>query len=42
MTFINKVDREDLDPFELLDEIENTLALDASPMTWPVGMGVRS
>lgn len=40
MTFINKVDRESLDPFELLDEIENTLALDASPVIWPVGMGV--
>ncbi len=40
MTFINKVDREGLDPFELLDEIESALALDAAPMTWPVGMGV--
>jgi peptide chain release factor 3 len=40
MTFINKVDREGRDPFELLDEIENALALDASPVTWPVGMGV--
>ncbi len=40
MTFINKVDREGRDPFQLLDEIESTLALDVSPMTWPVGMGV--
>ncbi len=39
ITFVNKVDRESLDPFALLDEIESTLALDASPMTWPVGMG---
>jgi len=39
MTFINKVDREGRDPFALLDEIEQTLALDPSPMTWPVGMG---
>lgn len=39
ITFINKVDREGRDPFALLDEIESTLALDASPMTWPVGMG---
>ena len=39
MTFINKLDREGRDPFELLDEIEQTLALDPSPMTWPVGMG---
>lgn len=39
ITFINKVDREGLDPFELIDEIESSLALDASPMMWPVGMG---
>jgi peptide chain release factor 3 len=39
MTFINKVDRESRDPFALLDEIEQTLALDPSPMIWPVGMG---
>jgi peptide chain release factor 3 len=40
ITFINKVDREGRDPFELLDEIESALALDTSPVTWPVGMGV--
>jgi peptide chain release factor 3 len=40
ITFINKVDREGRDPFELLDEIEHTLALDVSPLSWPVGMGV--
>jgi len=39
LTFINKVDREGLSPFELLDEIERTLALDVCPMVWPVGMG---
>ncbi len=39
VTFINKVDREGLDPFELLDEIESSLALDVRPATWPVGMG---
>ncbi|MBI5506442.1 MAG: peptide chain release factor 3 [Deltaproteobacteria bacterium] len=39
ITFINKIDREGRDPFELLDEIENALALDVSPMTWPLGMG---
>ena len=38
-TFINKLDRESRDPFELLDEIEQTLALDVAPMTWPIGMG---
>jgi peptide chain release factor 3 len=39
MTFINKLDRESRDPFELLDEIADRLALDVSPMNWPVGMG---
>ena len=40
MTFINKVDREGLDPLELLDEIASVLALDVTPVTWPIGMGV--
>jgi peptide chain release factor 3 len=39
ITFINKVDREGRDPFELMDEIADVLALDVSPMNWPVGMG---
>jgi peptide chain release factor 3 len=39
ITFINKMDRESRDPFDLLDEIERTLALDAVPITWPVGRG---
>jgi peptide chain release factor 3 len=39
ITFINKMDRETRDPFDLLDEIEKTLALDTTPMTWPVGRG---
>jgi peptide chain release factor 3 len=39
VTFINKMDRESRDPFEILDEIEKTLALDTTPMTWPIGMG---
>ncbi|WP_417449617.1 peptide chain release factor 3 [Kordiimonas sp.] len=38
-TFINKLDREAKDPFELLDEVEQTLALDVSPASWPIGMG---
>ncbi len=37
ITFVNKMDREARDPFELIDEIEKTLALDASPVAWPVG-----
>src|SRR4051812_1438828 len=39
ITFINKVDPEGRPPFELLDEIADVLALDVSPMSWPVGMG---
>jgi peptide chain release factor 3 len=39
VTFINKVDREGRDTFDLLDEIEKTLALDVAPVTWPIGMG---
>jgi small GTP-binding protein len=39
MTFVNKLDREGLDPFDLLDEIEQALALDVTPASWPIGMG---
>jgi len=39
ITFINKVDREGRDPFELLDEISDMLALDVAPLNWPAGMG---
>ena len=38
-TFVNKMDREARDPFELLDEVEQTLALDVTPASWPIGMG---
>ena len=38
ITFINKMDREGRDPFELLDEIERQLAW-MSPASWPIGMG---
>ncbi len=39
VTFVNKLDREGRDPFDLLDEIEKTLALDTTPITWPIGGG---
>jgi len=39
ITFVNKLDREARSPFELMDEIESTLALDVTPVTWPIGMG---
>jgi peptide chain release factor 3 len=40
-TFINKMDREALDPFELLDEIHSKLAMDTAPMYWPAASGQR-
>ena len=39
MTFINKLDRDGREPVELLDEIEETLGIQCSPVTWPIGMG---
>jgi peptide chain release factor 3 len=39
VTFINKLDRESQEPFALLEEIEKTLALDTTPLTWPLGSG---
>src|SRR5699024_3322805 len=38
-TFINKLDRMGKEPFELLEEIEETLEIETYPMTWPIGMG---
>src|SRR5574339_397218 len=38
-TFINKMDREGRDPFELLDEIAHDLQLEVVPVSWPIGMG---
>ena len=39
MTFVNKMDREARDPFELLDEIADQLQIETAPMMWPAGMG---
>ncbi|MEM7368514.1 MAG: peptide chain release factor 3 [Bacteroidota bacterium] len=39
MVFINKLDREGKDPFELLDEIEEKLQLNVCPLSWPISMG---
>ena len=41
ITFINKMDREAQDPFALLDEIEQKLAMSAAPLYWPQGSGER-
>ncbi|MCL4485929.1 MAG: peptide chain release factor 3 [Nitrospirae bacterium] len=39
LTFINKVDREGVDPFNLLSDIERTLDIAALPFDWPIGSG---
>jgi peptide chain release factor 3 len=41
ITFVNKMDREAKDPFELLDEVHEKLALDVAPIFWPAGSGAR-
>ncbi len=41
IVFVNKLDREGKDGFELLDEIEQKLGLTACPLSWPIGMGQR-
>jgi peptide chain release factor 3 len=37
--FINKLDREGKDPFDLLDELEETLNIKVRPLSWPISMG---
>src|SRR6201992_4130401 len=38
MTFVNKMDREARDPFELLDELSDQLQIEPAPRVWPAGM----
>lgn len=40
ITFMNKFDRDSMDPFELLDNLESILNIQCVPMTWPIGDGV--
>ena len=40
-TFINKMDLEARDPYELLEEIENVLGIKTCPINWPIGSGKR-
>jgi peptide chain release factor 3 len=40
-TFINKMDREAKDTFELLDDIETVLGISTCPVNWPIGSGKR-
>jgi peptide chain release factor 3 len=39
LTFCNKMDRESRDSFEIIDEIQENLAIDVTPASWPIGMG---
>ena len=39
ITFINKLDREGLDPLDILADIEDKLQIECTPMSWPIGMG---
>jgi peptide chain release factor 3 len=41
VTFSNKLDREGLDPFEVLEDVEKTLDIACVPFIWPIGMGKR-
>ena len=38
-TFINKMDREAKDTFDLLDDIEKVLGIETCPINWPIGCG---
>ncbi len=39
LTFCNKMDRESRDTFEIIDEIQENLAIDVTPAAWPIGKG---
>lgn len=41
MIFVNKMDREGRDPFELLDELEDELKIGVRPLSWPIDSGQR-
>ncbi|HZK03731.1 MAG TPA: peptide chain release factor 3 [Bacteroidaceae bacterium] len=41
IVFVNKLDREGNDPFDLLDEIEEELKINVLPLSWPIGKGTR-
>jgi peptide chain release factor 3 len=41
ITFINKLDREGMDPLAIMSEIEDKLQVECTPLSWPIGMGKR-
>ncbi len=40
VTFMNKFDRDSMDPFELIDNVEKICSIQCVPLTWPIGDGV--
>lgn len=40
-TFVNKMDRPSMSPFELLDQIEREFGMKMAPVLWPIGDGER-
>ena len=41
MIFVNKMDRDGIDPFDLSDELERELRIHVRPLSWPIEMGTR-
>ena len=41
LTFCNKMDRESRDTFDIIDEIQENLAIDVTPASWPIGRRAR-
>ncbi len=41
IVYVNKMDREGRDPFELLDELESELQISVRPLSWPIDQGAR-
>jgi peptide chain release factor 3 len=39
ITFINKLDRDGMDPLDILADIEDKLQIECAPLSWPIGMG---
>ena len=39
--FVNKMDREGKDPFDILDELEKELMISVRPLSWPINIGVK-
>lgn len=41
IVFVNKLDREGLDPFDILDELESELKINVRPLSWPINIGQK-